>query len=227
MFIPKIEIQLPEWIHNYLDSEKITLPNIEDRMRFVIKLSELNIKEKTGGPFGAGVFDDKGKLIAPGINMVESRRCSILHAEIVALSLAQKSLDRFDLGNGGSLKYELVSATEPCAMCYGAIPWSGVSRLVCGARDEDARSIGFDEGPKLKNWIHELEVRGIEVRRAVVCRAIGCVSGGRAVDVSLVLRHFVPGTFPDFWGAWPTRVAGEDRDCGGGNLCGGQRHFHA
>ncbi len=179
MFIPKIEIQLPEWIHNYLDSEKITLPNIEDRMRFVIKLSELNIKEKTGGPFGAGVFDDKGKLIAPGINMVESRRCSILHAEIVALSLAQKSLDRFDLGNGGSLKYELVSATEPCAMCYGAIPWSGVSRLVCGARDEDARSIGFDEGPKLKNWIHELEVRGIEVRRDVLRE-----------EAASVLRHY-------------------------------------
>jgi tRNA(Arg) A34 adenosine deaminase TadA len=163
MFLPELRIRLPEWIMSYLDAEKIILPKMEDRMRLVIELSELNIKEKTGGPFGAGVFDNKGKLIAAGVNLVESRRCSILHAEIVALSLAQKVLNRFDLGMGGKLKYELVITTEPCAMCYGAIPWSGISRLVCGARDKDARNIGFDEGPKLKNWIHELEVRGIKV----------------------------------------------------------------
>ena len=164
MILPKFEIQLPEWIKKYLDADKIILPELKDRMQLVIKFSELNTKEKTGGPFGAAVFDEMGKLIAPGINLVESQRCSILHAEMVALSLAQISLNRFDLGDKGRLKYELVTTTEPCAMCYGAIPWSGISRLVCGARDEDARGIGFDEGPKLKNWIDELEVRGIKVQ---------------------------------------------------------------
>jgi len=53
-------------------------------------------------------------------------------------------------------------------MCFGAVPWSGVSSLVCGARDEDARSIGFDEGPKLTNWVEELESRGIRVVRDVL-----------------------------------------------------------
>ena len=48
-------------------------------------------------------------------------------------------------------------------MCFGAIPWSGVRRLVCGARDEDARAIGFDEGPKLPDWVDALEARGIAV----------------------------------------------------------------
>ena len=41
---------------------------------------------------------------------------------------------------------EMVASTQPCAMCLGATPWSGIRRLVCGARDEDAEEIGFDEG---------------------------------------------------------------------------------
>lgn len=163
MTFEQLLIRLPEWVEEYLKSEKALFPNIEDRMRLVIKLSELNVKKGTGGPFAAGVFDSKGQLIAPGVNLVETGKCSILHAEIVALSLAQKVLGRFDLGDGGKLKYELVTTTEPCAMCYGAIPWSGISDLACGACEADARKIGFDEGPKLKNWIHELEKRNIRV----------------------------------------------------------------
>ena len=53
-------------------------------------------------------------------------------------------------------------------MCFGAIPWSGVNRLICGARDKDARDVGFDEGPKVKNWVAELRSRGITVLRDVL-----------------------------------------------------------
>jgi tRNA(Arg) A34 adenosine deaminase TadA len=53
-------------------------------------------------------------------------------------------------------------------MCFGAVPWSGVRRLVCGARDEDARAIGFDEGPKLADWVTALNDRGITVLRDVL-----------------------------------------------------------
>jgi tRNA(Arg) A34 adenosine deaminase TadA len=92
----------------------------------------------------------------------------MLHAEIVALALAQKILGRYDLSDGGKLHYELVAAAEPCAMCFGAVPWSGVQRLVCGARDEDARAIGFDEGPKMADWVKALNDRGITVVRDVL-----------------------------------------------------------
>jgi hypothetical protein len=37
--------------------------------------------------------------------------------------------------------------------------------LVCEARDEDGRAIGFDEGPKMPDWIPALERRGISVVR--------------------------------------------------------------
>lgn len=168
MLIPNIEISLPNWLCDYLSAAKIILPNLEDRVRLVIELSRLNIEHNTGGPFAAAVFDNKGLLIAPGINLVESANCSILHAEMVAIAFAQKILNRFDLSDGGKLKYELIASTEPCAMCYGAIPWSGVSKLICSARDEDARAIGFDEGPKLKDWKQQLEKRNIEVQTDIL-----------------------------------------------------------
>ena len=137
-------------------------------MRFAIALARENVERQTGGPFGAAVFDDKGRLVAPGVNVVVTSNCSILHAEMVAIALAQKKLGRYDIGDEGRRHYALVASTEPCAMCFGALPWSGVTRLVCGARDEDARRIGFDEGPKLPDWHKALQKRGIRVTRDVL-----------------------------------------------------------
>jgi len=149
-------------------------------MRFVIALARKNVQQGTGGPFAAAVFDVTGGLVAPGINLVTSSNCSVLHAEMVALMLAQKTLGRYDLSDGGRRRFELVSTTEPCAMCFGAVPWSGVSQLVCGARDEDARAIGFDEGPKLTDWVSALNSRGITVQRDVLRK-----------EATAVLREYV------------------------------------
>ena len=163
--LPEAIIRLPDWVEGALQKAPDVFPGVEDRMRFVVSLARQNIRHQTGGPFGAAVFDDAGRLIAPGVNLVVSLNCSLLHAEVVALALAQKVLGRYDLSDGGKLQYELVTAVEPCAMCFGAVPWSGVQRLVCGARDEDARAIGFDEGPKMADWVKALNERGITVVR--------------------------------------------------------------
>ena len=106
--------------------------------------------------------------MAPGINLVITANCSILHAEITAIIMAQKILGRYDIGDGGRLDFELVSSSEPCAMCFGAIPWAGIRRLVCGARAEDAESVGFDEGPKPAEWVSGLTDRGIQITRDVL-----------------------------------------------------------
>jgi len=156
-------IEIPAWVGNFLAHSPKVFAALEDRMRFVIALARENVERQTGGAFGAAVFDSKGNLVAPGINIVVTNNCSIRHAEMIAIAMAQKKLGRYDLGNGGTDAYELVTSAEPCAMCFGAIPWSGVQRLVCGAQDEDARRIGFDEGPKLSDWQDALENRGIRV----------------------------------------------------------------
>jgi tRNA(Arg) A34 adenosine deaminase TadA len=161
-------IEIPAWVAHFLADRPKVFAAVEDRMHFVITLARENVERQSGGPFGAAVFDAKGNLVAPGINIVVASNCSILHAEMIAIAMAQRKLRRYDIGNGGTDAHELVTSAEPCAMCFGAIPWSGVSRLVCGARDEDARRIGFDEGPKLSGWQDALESRGIRVVRDVL-----------------------------------------------------------
>jgi tRNA(Arg) A34 adenosine deaminase TadA len=163
-----LTITLPSWLAEVLRRSLKIFATQEDRMRFIVALSRENVLQHTGGPFGAGVFDSSGRLVAAGVNLVVSSNCSIFHAEIIALAFAQKQLGRYDISSEGQYVYELVASTEPCAMCFGAIPWSGVTRLVCGARDEDARSIGFDEGPKLPDWQDALKKRGVHVSRDVL-----------------------------------------------------------
>jgi len=163
MKLPEFTIRLPEWVAAYTSQSSKIFSSIEDRMDFVIELSRQNIKHQTGGPFGAAVFDADGRLIAPGVNIVIPANCSILHAEMMAIALAQKILGRYDISDNGKFNFELFATTEPCAMCFGAIPWSGVRRLVCGAQKEDAQAIGFDEGPMIENWTEALSDRGIEV----------------------------------------------------------------
>lgn len=139
-------------------------------MLLAVRLARTNVERGTGGPFGAAVFDrETGRLVAPGVNLVTTAGCSVAHAEMIALMVGQQAEGTFDLGAEGR-DYELVTSTEPCAMCLGAVPWSGVRHLVCGARDADARSVGFDEGSKIKNWMEELTRRGITVE-CDVCRS--------------------------------------------------------
>lgn len=133
-------------------------------MELVTSLAQLNIDYGTGGPFGAGVFRlDTQQLVAPGVNLVLSSKSSIAHAEIVAIIMAQQAVGSQDLGEIGFPPHELVTSCEPCGMCLGAISWSGIRQVVCGARGIDAEAVGFDEGPKPLNWITELEQRGIAV----------------------------------------------------------------
>ena len=170
MKFPKVVLQLPSWIESTLAKAEKVYPTVEERMQLIIKLAQLNIEHRTGGPFGAGIFESKsGRLISAGVNIVESANCSLAHAEMVAIAVAQRVIGSYDLGCEKNVAYQLVTSTEPCAMCLGSIPWSGVRSVVCGARDQDARSIGFDEGSKPQNWVKSLESRGISVFRDVLC----------------------------------------------------------
>ena len=156
----KIELKLPNWL-SQINAEKAgtVYQSIEQRAEFVIELSRLNIDHNTGGPFAAAIFDIKDNtLICAGTNLVISTNCCVTHAEITAIILAQQKLGTYGLADS-----QLVSSCQPCAMCMGAIPWSGIKSLICCASDEDARAIGFDEGDKPDHWIKKYNARGIEV----------------------------------------------------------------
>jgi tRNA(Arg) A34 adenosine deaminase TadA len=158
------EFVLPPWIKEFTAGNCSTLLSVKDRMNLVIELARQNTLHKTGGPFGAAVFERySGRLVAVGVNLVVRSNCSNNHAEMVALGVAEHRLARYSLSSPDLPDHELVTSSEPCAMCFGAIIWSGIRRLVCGAYTSDAESAGFDEGPKPEKWIEELEKRGVEV----------------------------------------------------------------
>jgi len=166
---PEVTLRLPGWVGELSPDGDRVYRTVEERMRFAVELSRLNVGHGTGGPFGAAIFErETGRLLAPGVNLVVGSGCSVFHAEMVAIMVAQKVVGTFDLGADNLPPYELVATTEPCAMCLGATPWSGVRHLVCGARDEDARAVGFDEGSKMSEWVGSLEDRGISVERNVL-----------------------------------------------------------
>ncbi len=166
---PDVTLRLPGWVGELSPGGDRVYRTVEDRMRFAVELSRLNVGYGTGGPFGAAIFErETGRLLAPGVNLVVGSGCSVFHAEMVAIMVAQRVVGTFDLGADNLPPYELVATTEPCAMCLGATPWSGVRHLVCGARDEDARAVGFDEGSKMSAWAGSLEDRGISVERNVL-----------------------------------------------------------
>lgn len=169
MKFPEIIVGLPNWVSDFLPQPNYVYATVEERMNLVIQLAKLNVKHQTGGPFGAAIFEQKsGRLIAPGLNLVIPTSCAIAHAEIISISISQKIIGHFDLGAKSYPPYELISSAEPCAMCLGAILWSGIRHLVCGSRDEDVRKFGFDEGPKAPDWIQYFKKCGINVVQDVL-----------------------------------------------------------
>ncbi len=82
--------------------------------------------------------------------------------------MAERRLGSYSLGADSLPAHELVTSCDPCAMCLGAALWSGVRRVVCGADRDDARRLGFDEGPVFPESYRYLERRGIQVVRGVL-----------------------------------------------------------
>jgi tRNA(Arg) A34 adenosine deaminase TadA len=163
----RCELAWPDWLGPFLASWVQPLDTPEQRMRLAVGLAAENVRHSTGGPFGAIVVEeDSGRLLGAGVNRVTGLGLSLAHAEMIALSLAQTATANWNLGAG--VPVQLVTSCEPCAMCFGAVPWSGVSSLLWGARREDAEAAGFDEGDKPADWIQALERRGIRTRGEVL-----------------------------------------------------------
>ena len=161
----ELNLELPEWIDTFLAEYPVVISSMETQMRFVLDLTERNIREKTGGPFGAAVFEqESGKLVSVGVNVVVEQNCSAAHAEMMALMLAQKKIGHYDLGDVGFVAHRLVTSGKMCAMCLGNVCWSGIKEVVSSAEPEDVEGItGFDEGPTPPDYNDQLKLRGINL----------------------------------------------------------------
>jgi tRNA(Arg) A34 adenosine deaminase TadA len=164
-----LNLRLPDWLAERMASLPERLPEQRAQLELVLELSQKNFEHDTGGPFAALVVESAtGKLVSVGVNRAVPLSCSSAHAEVMALSLAQHALGRFDLGGPGVPEHTLVVNWRPCAMCFGAVIWSGVRALVtAGGGPVLFELTGFDEGPLVENWENELTSRGIRVADSV------------------------------------------------------------
>jgi len=113
--------------------------NNEKFMRMAIQLSEQNVEQGSGGPFGA-VIVKEGMVIARSANKVVPQKDPTAHAEISAIRLACKELDTYNLE--GCVIY---TNCEPCPMCLGAIYWTRLDKIYYANTKADAAAIAFDD----------------------------------------------------------------------------------
>lgn len=108
-------------------------------MRLALAEARKNLKGlTTGGPFGACLVKN-GRVLAVARNTV-LKNDATCHAEINAIRLASRKLKTFDLS--GCVIY---STTEPCPMCFSAIHWARIEKIVYGTTTRDAARLGFFE----------------------------------------------------------------------------------
>jgi tRNA(Arg) A34 adenosine deaminase TadA len=163
-----IEVGYPDWMKDAVDWDASCATD-DSRMRLAIELARQNVLHGTGGPFGAAVFESaSGSLVSVGVNSVVRSNNSVLHAEVMAIMLAQHRVGSYTLHGSGLPQHEIVTSCDPCAMCLGAVLWSGVRRMVAGADRADASALNFDEGPVFPESYAYLEARGVAITRGVL-----------------------------------------------------------
>jgi len=109
-----------------------------DFMEAAIAKTRKGIKEGQG-PFGACIAK-KGRIVSCEHNKVWKNTDPTAHAEMEAIRKACKKLKTIDLSN-----CTIYSTTEPCPMCFSAIHWAKISKIVYGAAISDAKKYGFNE----------------------------------------------------------------------------------
>lgn len=163
------EVTVPEWVHAELREVPEFITDVAERMGLVHRMAERNVEEGTGGPFAAVVADlPSGRILSVGVNLVLHSGLSSAHAEVVALSLAQRSVGSWELGAAETDVRQLVVNGRPCAMCFGATLWAGIRSLAISVDGHEVEELtGFDEGPVTPDWERELAGRGVELIRDV------------------------------------------------------------
>ena len=104
------------------------LMNNNDYMSIALEEARLAALENEV-PVGCVIVKDN-EIIARTHNTRQKNKSAINHAEIMAIDIACKKLNSWQL-DGCTLYVTL----EPCIMCAGALAWSQIGRIVYGASD--------------------------------------------------------------------------------------------
>jgi tRNA(Arg) A34 adenosine deaminase TadA len=91
-------------------------------------------------PFGACIVSAAGQVLACEHNRVWQSTDPTAHAEVQAIRVACGKLGQVHLEGA-----TIYSTTEPCPMCFSAIHWARMARIVYAAGIADAADFGFNE----------------------------------------------------------------------------------
>lgn len=91
-------------------------------------------------PFGALLVDADGQVLLEAENTVGTTRDVTGHAETNLVSMATRRFEAATLAAA-----TLVTSCEPCAMCSGAIYWSGIGALVYGLSESGLLELTGDD----------------------------------------------------------------------------------
>ncbi|TYL53974.1 nucleoside deaminase [Agromyces mariniharenae] len=119
-------------------------------------------RNRTDHPFGSIVVAADGRVVE-AMNTVVTTGDPTGHAETNAVRAASQALTSEELATA-----TLYTSTEPCAMCSGAIYWSGIARVVYALSESGLRElVAAQEGvPTMELPCREVFARG--GRRVVV-----------------------------------------------------------
>ncbi|WP_456458940.1 nucleoside deaminase [Nitratifractor sp.] len=112
---------------------------IESYLHLAAQEARRGVMAGHGGPFGA-VIVHEGEIVAVAHNEVLRRNDPTAHAEILAIREAGRILQRFHLAG-----CELYCTGEPCPMCFSAIHWAHLERVVYCNTKAQAAEAGFDD----------------------------------------------------------------------------------
>jgi len=110
-----------------------------DDLRFLRMAFDVARKARDGGdhPFGSILVDETGTVLMEQGNGYSAEGCDMTaHAERLLASRASKAYGAEHLR-----QCTLYSSAEPCAMCSGAIYWSGIGRVVYGQSEKDLKDM--------------------------------------------------------------------------------------
>jgi len=108
-------------------------------MRRAIALAD---RARGGGnhPFGALLADVDGRILLEAGNTVVTQHDVTGHAETNLVSAATRRFETDELAST-----TLVTSCEPCAMCSGALYWSGIGALVYGLSETGLLALTGDD----------------------------------------------------------------------------------
>jgi len=120
---------------------------------------------KAETPVGAIIVKDD-EIVSRGHNLRESLHDPTAHAELLAIKDAAAKLGRWRLTD-----CTVYVTLEPCAMCSGAMILARIKRLVYGASDPKAGTVG-----SLMNLLsHEKLNHQVEVESGVLAKECGAI----------------------------------------------------